>query len=186
MDDENSQAEGTIEGAVGVVRPDQQQQQQQQANNPNQQQQQQNVHPHYENIYESIEHYNAAARGLGAEALIAPINPNNNANAPAEELIVPPPTPQQPHPPATTQASATGNPDNNNTQSKSRLTTSNINYRNDLYDRANGINGSATTNGIGVGAGSTNYDIPRSVRSGLGFRRNFQLDLHAGLFYENV
>lgn len=33
------------------------------------------------------------------------------------------------------------------------------------------------------GGGSTNYDIPRSVRSGLGFRRNFQLDLHAGMYY---
>lgn len=193
VDDENSQAEGTIEGAVGYVRIDQQQPPQQQSqNNTNQQQQiqQPQIHPHYENIYECIEQYNAAARGgavvgaavVGASAAMAPINAANISNAPAEEpqqqqQSLPQPLQQPPPPQQPTN-------ENNTQQAKqSRLAANNINYRNDLYDRANAINiNAAQSNAVPQAAGTNNnnYDIPRSVRSGLGFRRNFQLDLHAG------
>lgn len=197
VDDENSQAEGTIEGAVGYVRNnDQQQQQQQQSQNSTIQQQPQ-IHPHYENIYESIEQYNAAAHGgaiVGAAAAatiaVAPINVANNANAPAEEAQQQQQQqsaaaqlqsqPQQ----ALQQQQQPSNENNTQQQSKQSRLANNINYRNDLYDRSNANNistGQANT-GLTAAGGNTNnnYDIPRSVRSGLGFRRNFQLDLHAG------
>lgn len=201
MDDENSQAEGTIEGAVGYVRNDQlqQQQQQQSQNNTNNQQQQQQqpqqIHPHYENIYESIEQYNAAAHGgavvgaaaVGIAAVAAPINAANNANAPAEESQQqlqqqqPAPLAQPPQLPQATNENNT----QQQTAKQSRLAANNINYRNDLYDRSNAININAVQGNAGLAAvgnsnNNNNYDIPRSVRSGLGFRRNFQLDLHAG------
>lgn len=150
-DDENSQAEGTAEGAVGYSRPTQDnctnQQQQAAANGAGGQ----NVvnNPHYENIYESIEQYNAAAAanndvvanvvGAGNAA-----GPADNSNGPSAAVA------NAPHP-------------QNQQQQNSRAQNSNINYRNDLYDRANNFA----------------YDVPRSVRSSLGMRRNnLQLDLN--------
>ena len=218
MDDENSQAEGTIEGAVGYVRStDQQQQQQQQQPQLQQsqnstiqqqqlllQQQQPQIHPHYENIYESIEQYNAAAHGgaiVGAAVAavaVAPINAANNANAPAEEaqqqqqqqqqpsVAQSQPQPQQ----ALQQQQQPTNENNTQQQAKQSRLANNINYRNDLYDRSNAININTGQANAGLTASgvntNNNYDIPRSVRSGLGFRRNFQLDLHAGKYNLNL
>uniref|UniRef100_A0A1A9W0K6 BTB domain-containing protein n=1 Tax=Glossina brevipalpis TaxID=37001 RepID=A0A1A9W0K6_9MUSC len=189
VDDENSQAEGTIEGAVGLVRNNEQHQQPQaniansNSNNTNCNQQQQINHPHYENIYETIEQYNAAARGgavsgvvaVPAVSVAASVNASNSVNAPAEEQQQLQSIPQQ------QQQQPQGNDNNAQTQQQqqSRLYNS-INYRNDLYDRANASNiGSTTSTNTTTSSGGNNYDIPRSVRSALGFRRNFQLDLHA-------
>uniref|UniRef100_A0A1A9VXN3 BTB domain-containing protein n=1 Tax=Glossina austeni TaxID=7395 RepID=A0A1A9VXN3_GLOAU len=188
VDDENSQAEGTIEGAVGLVRNSEQHQQPQvnitnsnsNSNSSNCNQQQQINHPHYENIYETIEQYNAAARGGAVSGVVAipaavnaaaSANASNSTNAPAEEQSIPQQQQQQPQ----------GNDNNAQTQQQQqpRLYNS-INYRNDLYDRANATNiGSTSSNTATASSAGNNYDIPRSVRSALGFRRNFQLDLHA-------
>uniref|UniRef100_A0A0K8UMG6 Ring canal kelch protein n=3 Tax=Bactrocera latifrons TaxID=174628 RepID=A0A0K8UMG6_BACLA len=156
IDDENSQAEGSnVEGAVGYSRSDAHINLNNNGNSnaSQQQQQQQQNHPHYENIYESLEQYNTAA--VAAAAAGAGVN----AVAPADAL------PQS-------QADANVNlPNINNLNNSNNNTNSNnqsrilpnISYRNDLYDRTN------TT--------SPAYDVPRAVRSGLGFRRNFHIDL---------
>lgn len=179
LDDENSQAEGTMEGAVGgavygnivAAAPaptsgQQQQQQQQPANN----------HPHYENIYAPIGQ---------------PSNNNNNnnhvavpiANAPAnieeaqqqqQQQPAPPPTPQQQQQPLPTaceaqqqvvaSAAAVVPPPTPPQQQQARILPINS-YRNDLYDRS---------------ASTAAYDVPRAVRSGLGYRRNFRIDMQNG------
>lgn len=223
-DDENSQAEGAAEGAVGYARSIAE------GNNnihAQQQQQQQQNHPHYENIYESIEQYAAGGDAVAAAAAAAPAAANNNINqqpavnnnnnnnaggpingvvvavnaaaavagvaiAPAEannnECIDPNQQPQpqlqlqpqqlnqNPSPPQLAQVQAQQNNaqgtvginnlnqrSNNNSNGNNAANNLNIGYRNDLYDRTNN---------------SPAYDVPRSVRSGLGMRRNLQLDLH--------
>lgn len=185
IDDENSQAEGSSEGAVGFMRSEQQQSQNNSNNNPTAN------HRHYENIYESIEQYNGAVQGVAgppAPAIMAAsvASNNNNANAPAEEQV----SQQQQQSPPTIENLANNNilqPQYVPQQPQLRLfnNNNNINYRNDLYDRSNVI-GSGTCNRQdninNNNSNNTNYDVPRSVRSGLGFRRNFQLDLQAGIF----
>lgn len=161
LDDENSQAEGTMEGAIGgaiygnlapTAAP---------APAPAAAAPPQPNHPHYENIY-------------------APIGqPSNqaNANAPANAEEAQPPQP------APTEANA--NATNNNNQSPpiaqpqqaqpqpqpQRILPMN-NYRNDLYDRSGG--------GILGSNAAAAYDVPRAVRSGLGYRRNFRIDMQNG------
>lgn len=160
IDDENSQAEGSnVEGAVGYSRNDAHINLGNNGNsNASQQQQQQQNHPHYENIYESLEQYNTAAVAAAAAAAGAGVN----AVAPADAL----PQPQADanvNPPNINNLNNTNNNANSNNQSR---ILPNISYRNDLYDRTN------TT--------SPAYDVPRAVRSGLGFRRNFHIDLQGG------
>ncbi|KAH8333930.1 hypothetical protein KR059_004589 [Drosophila kikkawai] len=182
LDDENSQAEGTMEGAIGgaaiygnlapvgaaapaaapapapanaaIAAPQ-----------PN--------HPHYENIYAPIGQ---------------PSNQAAAANAPAnaEEAQQPPQQQQQPAP---TEANASNN--NNNNQSPpiaqpqqaqpqpQRILPMN-NYRNDLYDRSTG-----GILGSNASAAAAAYDVPRAVRSGLGYRRNFRIDMQNGNRYGN-
>lgn len=147
-DDENSQAEGTVEGAVGYSRGIQE-------NNSQQQQQNNNNNPHYENIYESIEQYAAANDIAGvAGAAIAPAdNPQHPLVAHAQ------PNPQQ-------QSSV----QQHSAQQNNRTNNINIAYRNDLYDRTN--NSAAAAAAVAAAA----YDVPRSVRNNLGMRRNLQLE----------
>lgn len=157
IDDENSQAEGSnVEGAVGYSRNDVHLTQN--ANNNNATQQQQQNHPHYENIYESLEQYNNNA-AVAAAAAAAIGGAGVNAVAPAEEL----PQPQGDANIAPPNMNNLNNANNSNNQPR---LVPNISYRNDLYDRTN------TT--------SPAYDVPRAVRSGLGFRRNFHIDLQGG------
>lgn len=151
IDDENSQAEGSnVEGAVGYSRNDVHINLNNSSNNNASQLQQQPNHPHYENIYESLEQYNAA---IAAAAVVAPAA-GANAVAPANELPQP-------------QADANAIPPNlnnlNNASNNQPRILPNISYRNDLYDRTD--------------TPSPAYDVPRAVRSGLGFRRNFHIDL---------
>lgn len=151
-DDENSQAEGTSEGAVGYSRPTPENinLQQQQNNNSNAAQVN---NPHYENIYESIEQYaaNNDIVGNAAAGVAIAVAPADNNNAQVAQVINLQPQQQQQAPQQPPVVS--GNRTNN----------SNINYRNDLYDRTNNFA----------------YDVPRSVRSSLGMRRNnLQLDFN--------
>lgn len=194
IDDENSQAEGFSEGAVGFLRSDNQNtiQQQQSQNNFNN-----NTsanHRHYENIYESLEQYNEAAQGGAVQSvpILAPsaASINSNANASAEEQILPQKHQQQQRQqsPPTIEILPNNNvlqPQFMQQQPQLRLfnNTNNINYRNDLYDRSNIVgsgscNRQDNSNNIN---NNNNYDVPRSVRSGLGYRRNFQLDLQTGI-----
>nr|XP_032294382.1 ring canal kelch protein [Drosophila virilis] len=136
LDDENSQAEGTMEGAVGgavygnIIAA---------AAAPPTPAQPVN-HPHYENIY----------------APIGQPNNNNNNNNNNQQVVV-----------ANANANAPANVEEQQ-QQQARMLPMN-NYRNDLYDR------SAST--------AAAYDVPRAVRSGLGYRRNFRIDMQNGNRY---
>ncbi|XP_017492631.1 PREDICTED: ring canal kelch protein-like [Rhagoletis zephyria] len=153
IDDENSQAEGSnVEGAVGYSRNDAHINLNNNVNNNASQQQLQQNHPHYENIYESLEQYNAAAAAAAAAPPAAGAGAGVNAVAPADEL-----------PQADVNAIQPNINNLNNVNNNQQRILPNISYRNDLYDRTN------TT--------SPAYDVPRAVRSGLGFRRNFHIDL---------
>ncbi|KAH8246497.1 hypothetical protein KR038_005803 [Drosophila bunnanda] len=181
LDDENSQAEGTMEGAiggagnlapVGAAAPGAAPAPvpaaaASAAPQPN--------HPHYENIYAPIGQPSNQAAAAGVA----------NANAPANAEEAQQPQQQQPAP---TEANAS----NNNNQSPpiaqpqqaqpqpQRILPMN-NYRNDLYDRsAGGILGSNASC-----AAAAAYDVPRAVRSGLGYRRNFRIDMQNGNRYGN-
>lgn len=136
-----------------------------------QQQQQPANHPLYENIYAPIGQ---------------PNNNNNNAipiaNAPAnieeaqqQQQPAPPPTPQQQQQQLVPTASeaqqqvaaataAVVTPPTPPQQQQARILPINS-YRNDLYDRS---------------ASTAAYDVPRAVRSGLGYRRNFRIDMQNG------
>lgn len=177
MDDENSQAEGTIEGAVGgavygnivagagagAVAI---------AATPPTPAQQSGNHPHYENIYAPI--------GQPSNNNNSNNNSNNNnnqvvanANAPANIDEAHQPPQQQQQPLLATEANQPQVPQQPQQQQaqqaappqQARILPINS-YRNDLYDR------SATT--------SAAYDVPRAVRSGLGYRRNFRIDMQNG------
>ncbi|KAH8392454.1 hypothetical protein KR215_008912, partial [Drosophila sulfurigaster] len=172
LDDENSQAEGTMEGAFGgaiygnivaaaaATPPTPAQQQQQQ-------QQQPANHPHYENIYAPIGQ---------------PSNNNNNnnnqiaANAPAnveeaQQLLQQ--QPQQQQQAASTEANQPQQQQQQQAQQAAPPQQARIlpinSYRNDLYDRSSST--------------AAAYDVPRAVRSGLGYRRNFRIDMQNGNFF---
>lgn len=180
VDDESNQAEGSIEGAIGFVRNEQNINRNSNNNNNNINNTNSNNsansnisnnnnnignanqiqnHPHYENIYETIEQYNVAANG---GALINTLS----ANVPAEGYQAQ----QQP-----------SHRDDGNTLYQPQLPQQcqrllgKANYRNEPCDRFN-IGSNVNLN---AGNRENNYDIPKSVKSGLGFRRNFQMDLHA-------
>ncbi|EDW39735.1 GL15763 [Drosophila persimilis] len=185
LDDENSQAEGTMEGAIGgaiygnippvgaaaaaaPVQPSAAPQP------PN--------HPHYENIYAPIGQPNnnqiVAAANVNAPANVedaqqplqlaaqpAPTEANANINPPPQ----PGPSPPSPQPQPQPQQLAP-------TPQQRALPMNN--YRNDLYDRS--IAGAGI---LGASAAAAAYDVPRAVRSGLGYRRNFRIDMQNGNRY---
>jgi len=191
LDDENSQAEGTMEGAIGgaiygnlapaggaaaVAAPAAPAL----APQPN--------HPHYENIYAPIgqpsNNNNNSGNNSNQVAAVANANANVNANAPANAEEI-----QQQQPPAPTEANANNNPQPptapapappqpqqqsqpQQQQQPQRILPMN-NYRNDLYDRS-------ASGGILGSSSSAAYDVPRAVRSGLGYRRNFRIDMQNG------
>lgn len=108
--DENSQAEGSVEGAVGFARPNEN------ANSNTAR------NPHYENIYESIDQYVAGAAAVPADNIPLqqqqqPINNNNinvsnNSNQNQLNLV--------------------------NRPTLSAARNHSLAYRNELYDRTNG------------------------------------------------
>ncbi|KAH8324556.1 hypothetical protein KR074_011067 [Drosophila pseudoananassae] len=204
LDDENSQAEGTVEGAIGGAIYGNLAPAQAPAAPPAPVAQPQN-HPHYENIYAPIgqpsnsnncSNNNSNQNGAAANA---------NAPANAEEAQMPPqPAPTE----ANANPNANNNSNNNNNQSAAgvaapqqqqqpqaqqhppqpsqqqppqRVLPMN-NYRNDLYDRSGG---GGSPGGILGSSSSAAYDVPRAVRSGLGYRRNFRIDMQNANRYGN-
>ncbi|KAH8413212.1 hypothetical protein KR009_008846 [Drosophila setifemur] len=193
LDDENSQAEGTVEGAIGgaiygnlapvggaavvaALAP------------PAPAPQQLPNHPHYENIYAPIGQPSNSSNNNSSNNIqnAAVVNANANAPANAEEAQQ---QPQQPQQPAPTEANASNNNNQQPTatppqqppqqQAPPRILPMN-NYRNDLYDRSASGGG-----GILGTSSSAAYDVPRAVRSGLGYRRNFRIDMQNANRYGN-
>ncbi|KAM8717339.1 hypothetical protein ACLKA7_004092 [Drosophila subpalustris] len=176
LDDENSQAEGTMEGAVGgavygnIVAGAGAGAVAVAATPPTPAQQSAN-HPHYENIYAPIGQPSNNNNNNNNQAVA-------NANAPAnvDEAQQPPQQQQQQQQSPATEANQSQGPQQQQPQQQqqaqqaappqqARILPINS-YRNDLYDR------SATT--------AAAYDVPRAVRSGLGYRRNFRIDMQNG------
>lgn len=133
-------------------------------------------HPHYENIYAPIGQPSNNNNNSGSNSNQAAAIANANAPANAEEI-------QQQQQPAPTEPNANNNPQpptaaapapsqqqqqqQAQPQQPQRILPMN-NYRNDLYDRS------------AAGGVCSAYDVPRAVRSGLGYRRNFRIDMQNG------
>lgn len=165
-DDENSQAEGSSDGAIGFTSRsivDNTNAMQNVANNnaPN---------PHYENIYESIDQYAAAAAAPADNNNIV-VPPTNNAGISVQRSIS-----QQNGSNAAAgggAAGACGGPSTSNNRSHAAAAAaavaSSLSYRNELYDRTAG------------------YDVPRQSMRNANFptnnstskrRANLHLDLN--------